>query len=360
MITEVKLAKLSKNMEEAAIVAFSVNIGDEVKKGDKLFEIETDKACVEVESPADGFVRHIFVEPGFVVGVGTTILLLAEKDEDIPQRLLNSLTAAIPPQKEYDRGEVEPENQKSIAEAIRDSQSAAADRQIRLGDTVPLTKLQKITAEKMLESKKQIPCFYLNAKVDVTELVDLRAKLNRDSDVNISYNDFIIKAVAAGLEHFSLMTGRLYGGVIDLAEDVNIGLATSVSGVLYVPVIKQADKKSIVEIASDRARLIEKARRHKLGPEDLEDGCITISNLGSFGVDSFIPIVVPGQCSIIGVGRISELPVPDDGGFVIRKQMSLTIAVDHRIANGSYASEFLDYVREYLEDNSNFQAVIAK
>lgn len=354
MITEVKLAKLSKNMEEAAIVAFSVNVGDEVKKGNRLFEIETDKACVEVESPADGFVRHIIVRPGLVVGVGTTILLLAGKDEDIPQNLLDSLTAAIPPQQDYDRGEVKPANQKSVAEAIRDTGPAAIDKQIKLGDTVPLTKLQKITAEKMVESKKKIPCFYLNARVDVTELVDLRAELNRNSDVSISYNDFIIKAVAAGLEHFPLMTGRLCNGVINLAENIDIGLATSVSDVLYVPVVKQADRKSVVEIAGDRARLVEKAQRRRLSPEDLEDACITISNLGSFGVDSFIPIVVPGQCSIIGVGRINELPVPDDGGFVLRKQMSLTIAVDHRIANGSYASEFLDYVRKYLEDSSNF------
>ncbi len=353
MITEVRLAKLSKNMEEAAIVAFSVKVGDEVKKGDILFEIETDKACVEIESPADGFVRHILAEPGFVVGVGTAILLLAERDEDIPQRLLDSLMAAIPPQQDYGRGEFEPANQKSVAEAIRDSQSAA-DKQIKLGDTVPLTKLQKITAGKMLESKNQIPCFYLNAKVDVTELVVLRAELNRNSEVNISYNDFIIKAVAAGLEHFPLMSGRLCDGAINLAENINIGLATSVSDVLYVPVVKNADKKTFFEIAADRAKLVEKAQRHKLSPEELGDGCITISNLGSFGIDSFIPIVVPGQCSIIGVGRINELPVPDDGGFVIRKQMSLTIAVDHRIANGSYASEFLDYIRKYLEDTSNF------
>jgi len=355
MITEVKLAKLSKNMEEAAIVGFSVEVGDEVRKGDILFEIETDKACVEIESPADGFVRHILVKPGFVVGVGTAILLLADRNEDIPRRLLDSLTAAIPPQEDYGKGEVQAANQKSVAEAIRDSLSAA-DKQIKLGDTVPLTKLQKITAEKMLESKRQIPCFYLNAKVDVTELVDLRAELNRKGDVNISYNDFIIRAVAAGLKHFPLMTGSLCGGAINLAESINIGLATSVSDVLYVPVVKQADKKSVAEIAADRASLVEKAQRHKLSPEELEDGCITISNLGSFGVDSFIPIVVPGQCSIIGVGRINEMPVPDDGGFVIRKQMSLTIAVDHRIANGSYASEFLDYVRKYLEDSSNFRA----
>jgi len=132
MITEVKLVKLSKNMEEAAIVAFSVEVGDEVKKGDILFEIETDKACVEIESPADGFVRHILVEAGFVVSVGTTILLLAERDEDIPQRLLDSLMAAIPPQQDYDKGEVKPANQKSVAEAIRDSEAAAADRQIKL------------------------------------------------------------------------------------------------------------------------------------------------------------------------------------------------------------------------------------
>jgi pyruvate dehydrogenase E2 component (dihydrolipoamide acetyltransferase) len=112
--------------------------------------------------------------------------------------------------------------------------------------------------------------------------------------------------------------------------------------------------KSVTEIANDTTALIEKARSNKLSPADLEGGCITISNLGSFGVESFIPIVVPGQCSILGIGRITDTCEPDNGGIVIRKMMSMTLSADHRIVNGAYASRFLDFVRKTLQDTTNF------
>lgn len=355
MITEIKLPKLSRDMQDGDIVGFRVEVGDEVKNGDCLFELETDKACVEVESPADGFVKYILAKAGLVLEVGTTIMILADKDEDIPKDLIDSLTAKIPVQQASETLEAKPAEQTSVAEAIRKDEAAAVKREIKLGNTVQLTKLQKITAERMLESKSQIPCFYLNVRVDVTELVDLRAALNQDSKINISYNDFIIKGVGAGLEHFPIMTGTLIDGFIKLADDINIGLAVSVSAGLVVPVIKDVNKKSIAEIARDRVALIEKAEKNRLSPADLEGACITISNLGAFGVDCFIPITVPGQCSIIGVGQINEEPVPADDGFIIRKLMSLTISVDHRIANGAYGSEFLDFARKYLEDISNFR-----
>jgi pyruvate dehydrogenase E2 component (dihydrolipoamide acetyltransferase) len=114
------------------------------------------------------------------------------------------------------------------------------------------------------------------------------------------------------------------------------------------------DKKDITTIARDSKVLIEKARSNNLKPDDLGPGCITVSNLGALGIESFIPIVVPGQCSILGIGRITDTCIPDDGNILVRKLMNMTLSVDHKVANGAYAAEFLDFVRKLLEDTSNF------
>ena len=232
------------------------------------------------------------------------------------------------------------------------SQAAA---EIKLGATIPLNRLQKITAERMLKSKREIPCFYLTVKADVTELVAFRTKLNASGNSKVAYNDFIIKAVAAGLEKFPIMTGQLVGETIQLAASIDIGLAMSVPEGLIVPIVRNANKKTVAEISGDTQALIEKARTGKLLLTDLEGGCITVSNLGAFGVESFIPIVVPGQCSILGIGQITDTCVPDDGSFAVRKFLTMTLSVDHKVANGAYAAQFLDFVRKYLENISNFK-----
>ncbi|MHC4648040.1 MAG: dihydrolipoamide acetyltransferase family protein, partial [Planctomycetota bacterium] len=228
---------------------------------------------------------------------------------------------------------------------------------IRLGQTVPLSRIQKITAQRMLQSKREIPCFYLTVRPDVTELVDIRTRTNQNSDVKISYNDFIIRAVAAGLEKFPLMTGTLEGEVIRLPDTINVGLAIAIPDGLVAPVIANANKKDLTQIARDSSALVQKAQANKLAPTDLEGACITVSNLGSFGIESFIPIVIPGQSSILGVGRITDTCAPNSAGrdpagaaFAVRKLMNLTLSVDHRTINGSYAAQFLDFVRKLLED----------
>jgi len=186
--------------------------------------------------------------------------------------------------------------------------------------------------------------------------------MNKTSDVKISYNDFIMRAVATGLEKFPIMTGQLAGDTIRLADSrrphptggINIALAIALPDVILAPVIGNVNKKHVKQIARDSKALIEKARNNKLTPDDLQSACITVSNLGAFGIDSFIPIVVPGQCSILGVGRIIETCVPENGNTIVRKLMSLTLSVDHKIINGAYAGQFLDFVRKLLEDSSGF------
>ena len=353
MITEIKMPKLSKTMEDGAVVDFMVKVGDQVWQGDCICEIEADKACVDFQSPADGFVKHILVLPGRSLPVDTTFMVLAGKDEQVPESLIERLKSKIEVLKNSDSGETEQVVGREVIEAA--AVEACSETDVKLGDSVPLSRLQKLTAQKMLASKGQIPCFYLNTRVDVTELAQYRNTYNQKSRIKLSYNDFVIKAVGVALENFPVMTGTISGDVITIADSINVGFAASVSDALYVPVIKNANSKLVEQIAKERIALVEKANSNKLSPADLEGACITISSLGSFGVDSFIPIVIPGQCSIIGIGQIVPQAVPGDGNIVFRKIFNMTIAVDHRITNGAYASEFLDFVRKYLEDISNFR-----
>ena len=412
MAKEVRLPQLGQTMEEGTIVNSLIKVGDEVKKGDVIFEIETDKATLEMESPADGFVKHILVEVDETLTVGAPLLVLGDKDEKVPQSFVDSLKAgapAAPPQAESaeQTAPVEPAlagakpsvaqkagpqpskpagrvmaspRAKKLADELgvdltaltgtgpagkiteQDVKQAAASKpakpvgppatpaEIRLGATIPLNRLQKITAQKMLKSKREIPCFYLTVKADVTDLVDLRTKLNQTTDVKISYNDFIIKAVATGLERYPIMTGQLVGEAIKLASSIHIGLAISVPDGLVAPILKDVNKKDVKQIARDSQALVERAHSNKLAPTDLEGGCITVTNLGAGGIDSFIPIVVPGQCSILGIGRITDTCVPDNSNIIVRKLMNMTLSVDHKVANGAYAAQFLDFVRKLLED----------
>jgi pyruvate dehydrogenase E2 component (dihydrolipoamide acetyltransferase) len=403
MAKEVRLPQLGQTMEEGTIVNCLIKVGDEVKKGDVIFEIETDKATLEMESPADGFVKHILVEVDETLAVGAPMLVFGEEDEEVPQSFVDSLKGAAPsvpaeaaPVKQattVEPAKVEPQpaapagrvmaspRAKKLAGELgvdltaitgtgpagkiteQDVKEAAASKpakpakptpaapaEVKLGATVPLNRLQKITAEKMLKSKREIPCFYLTVKADVTDLVKLRTKLNESGDVKISYNDFIIKAVATGLEKYLIMTGQLEGQAIKLAQAIHIGLAISVPDGLVAPILKDVNKKDIKQIARDSQALVERARSNKLAPTDLEGGCITVSNLGAFGIENFIPIVVPGQCSILGIGQITDTCVPDNGNIMVRKLMNMTLSVDHKVANGAYAAQFLDFVRKLLED----------
>jgi pyruvate dehydrogenase E2 component (dihydrolipoamide acetyltransferase) len=336
-------------MEEGTIISCMVKVGDEVKKGDCVFEIETDKATLEMESPADGFVKHILAELDETLPVGAPLMVLGDKDEEVPQSFLDSLKAAPPAAPATEAAE------KPATATVAPQGVPRTAAEAKLGATIPVNRLQKLIAERMLKSKREIPCFYLTVKADVTDLVELRAKLNKTSDVKVSYNDFIIRAVATGVEKFPIMTGQLEGDIIKLADTINIGLAVSAPKGLIAPVVKDAHKKDVKQIATTTKALIEKAQNEKLLLTDLEGACITVSNLGVFGIESFIPIVIPGQCSILGVGRITDACVPDNDSFAVRKLMSLTLSVDHKVADGAYASQFLDLVRKLLEDTSTFE-----
>jgi len=351
MPTEVRLPQLGQTMEEGTIVDYMVKVGDKVKKGDCIFEVETDKAALEVESPADGFVKHILADIGQTLLVGDAVLILGDEDEDVPQSFIDSVKSTTAAAQAHTH---ETAPAASLAEPAETEQTTLPPAEVKLGAIIPLTQKQKITAQKMLQSKREIPAFYLNVKADVTNLVKLRTRMNETSSLKVSYNDFIMRTVATALDKFPTMTGQVVGDAIKLADSIDIGLAVALPDGTVAPVIRDVNKKNVIQIARDTKDLIEKARNNKLKPADLKGGCITISNLGAFGVESFIPVVVPGQCSILGVGRITETCVPENAGITVRKLMSLTLSVDHKVTDGAYAAQFLDFLRKLLEDTSRF------
>jgi len=215
---------------------------------------------------------------------------------------------------------------------------------------VPLTRIQKLIGQRMLESKHNKPCFYLRSKADVTELMGMRHTLKKTMGVRITTDTFYIRALAQAVLKYPLVVGRLEGDHIRIADAVNVGFAVDAPQGLVVPVIKDADKKTLAEIAGLEEILIEKARDNKLTLEEIGGETIALSNLGAYDIESFIGIVPPPASAILAVGNVIRTVVPQDGRPVVRKMVSLTLAVDHQIINGVYAAQFLNFIKEQLQN----------
>jgi pyruvate dehydrogenase E2 component (dihydrolipoamide acetyltransferase) len=218
---------------------------------------------------------------------------------------------------------------------------------------VPLTRIQKLIGERMLASKRTKPCFYLERKVDVTELMRRRHKLSKALGVKITSNTFLIRALALAARQFPLMLGRLVGApsqaaIVRIAEAVNVGFAVNSPQGLVVPVIQEADRKALAEVAVQERLLTQKARSNRLALADIEGESVALSNLGAYDVDTFIGIVPPATSTILAVGNIVRSVVPVDSRLDVRKTVSVSIAVDHRIAGPEYAARFLSRIAELL------------
>jgi pyruvate dehydrogenase E2 component (dihydrolipoamide acetyltransferase) len=205
----------------------------------------------------------------------------------------------------------------------------------------------------MLKSKQSKPCFYIELKTDVTELMGLRPKLKKQKGVKITTNAFYIRALALAVEKYPLMVGKLdngaHGGNIRIAKVINVGFAVDAPQGLVVPVIKTADRKTLAEIARLEKLLTEKARSNKLTLEEMEGETIALSNLGAYGIDSFFGIVPPPTSTILAVGNVIKTAIPKEGKVVTRKVVSLALAVDRRIVDEVYAAKFLTFIKEQLQ-----------
>jgi pyruvate dehydrogenase E2 component (dihydrolipoamide acetyltransferase) len=224
---------------------------------------------------------------------------------------------------------------------------------------VPLSRIQRLIAQRMSASKRTKPCFYLERRADVTELMGMRHGLSKTLGVKVTSNAFLIHALALAAKDYPLTVGRFAwedpedpqaGAVVRIAGTVSVGFAVSGSQGLVVPVVKDAQAKTLAEIALEEKRLTDKARSNKLTLDDIEGETIALSNLGAYDIDSFLGIVPPPVSVILTAGKIGAAAVWREGRIEVRKRMSLWLAVDHRVVQPDYAARFLLSLSKRLEN----------
>jgi pyruvate dehydrogenase E2 component (dihydrolipoamide acetyltransferase) len=216
---------------------------------------------------------------------------------------------------------------------------------------VPLTRIQKLIGERMLLSKRTKPCFYLQRKADVTELMADRHKLSKQLGVKITSNAFLIRALAVAAVQHPMMLAGLSGPMLAaIPEAVNVGFAVNSAQGLMVPVIKLANTLPLAQVAEQEQSLTRKSRSNRLTLDDIEGETIALSNLGAYDIHSFLGIVPPAASTILAVGNVIQMVVPTARGIMARKMMSLTLAVDGRVVDPPYAARFLQVIAEQLQD----------
>jgi pyruvate dehydrogenase E2 component (dihydrolipoamide acetyltransferase) len=216
--------------------------------------------------------------------------------------------------------------------------------------SISLTRIQKLIGGRMLQSKLSKPCFYIEIKADVTELMGLRPKLRKSLGVKITTDAFYVRVLALAAKQYPLMLSKIDGDNIKIPDSINVGFAVNAPQGLVVPVIKDADKKTLAEIASLEQTLTDKARDNKLTLEEMEGETIALSNLGAYGIDSFLGIVPPPTSTVLAVGNVNREIVPIDGKPAERKMVSLSLAVDRRVIEEVYAAKFLKTICEQLQN----------
>ncbi|OHB73781.1 MAG: hypothetical protein A2Z25_00920 [Planctomycetes bacterium RBG_16_55_9] len=215
---------------------------------------------------------------------------------------------------------------------------------------IPLTRIQKLIGRRMLESKRTKPCFYIESKADVTELMAVRPRLRKSLGVRITTNAFYIRILGLAAQEFPLVLGCLDGDCIRFADEINIGFAVNAPQGLVVPVVRHADRKTLSEIAREEKLLTDKARDNELTLEEMEGETIALSNLGAYGIDSFLGIIPPPASTILSVGNVVPTVVCREGEIAVRKLLNVSLAVDRRIIGETYAAEFLGFIKQHLQD----------
>jgi pyruvate dehydrogenase E2 component (dihydrolipoamide acetyltransferase) len=231
------------------------------------------------------------------------------------------------------------------------SQAAAPGGPPKIKETVQLTPMRRIVGERMTKSKQTAPHFYLTMDADMTEVTRRRSALKEKGEQLIpSINDFILRACARALKDFPSLNAAFTDQRVELYSDINIGVAVALEEGLVVPVIRNADRLSLQELSQQSRELADKAQKKKLFPLDYEGGTFTVSNLGMFGVDSFVAIINPPQCAILAVGQVGPRVVPHGEGIAVRPLMTMSLSADHRVVDGAIAARFLQEVKRLLEE----------
>ena len=399
MAVEVVMPKFGLTMTEGTIQQWFKSEGDAIKAGEAIFEVETEKVLYEVEAPSDGTVAKLLYGVEAVVGVGLPVAIIAEAGEDVaavaaqhadtgaPAATATSVAGSPAPAaaeaapaaapaagekrgripvtpaarklaKEHSidlagvtgtgpRGRITREDvQKIIDRGGQAVPAEATPASAPTAEDVPLRGMRKVIAERMHQSLQGSAQLTITTEVDVTQLIDRRQEVRQQ--FNVTYTDFIVQACAHALKQHPRMNAALEGNTIHVSGQIHVGLAVALDEGLIVPVIRDADKKSLQAIAEEAKALAEKARTNQLKLEEVSGGTFTVSNLGMYGVDGFTPIINAPQSGILGVGRIVEKPVVHRGDVAVRSMMVLSLTFDHRAIDGAPAGAFLQTVADLL------------
>jgi pyruvate dehydrogenase E2 component (dihydrolipoamide acetyltransferase) len=304
---------------------------------------------VKASPVARRMARELGLELGQVQGTGPGGRIV-KADVEAASKGGGAPQAAAPAEAPAEPAPAEQEEEKAPPPAV-----VSGDAQTGKGETETqdLSRLQQTVARRMAESKATAPEFVLNIDVDMDEAVDLRKRLKAaatEGQPVPSFNDFVVKASALALTEFPRANGAYRDGKFELYSRVNVGVAVAGQDALVVPTVFDADTKSLGAIARDTRALAERVRAGAITPPELSSGTFTVSNLGMFGIQSFVAVINPPQAAILAVGAMAPTPVVHDGEVVVRNIMRLTLACDHRILYGADAAEFLGRIRERLEN----------
>ena len=411
-ILDVVVPQLSESVAEATLLQWHKKVGDSVKSGELLAEIETDKATMEFESYVDGTLLYIGVEKGKTVAVDCLLAVFGKEGEDVSA--IVAAEGAAPAAKEEAPAAVVPAPsapaveapKAAVAQAPVASAQAPASAPVPFNDgrmrVSPLAKklaedkglplqyipgsgdggrivrrdvdafmagasvqsssavesyteenvsqMRKTIARRLAESKFTAPHFYLTMEINMGRAVEARAAMNAATGSKVSFNDMVVKATALALKQHPKVNSSWQGDTIRYNHHVHMGIAVAVEEGLLVPVVRFADTKTLAQINQEVKTFAEKARTKKLQPSDWEGNTFTISNLGMFGIEEFTAIVNPPDACILAVGAIREVPVVKNGAVVPGHTMKLTLSCDHRVVDGASGSAFLQTLKAMLEE----------
>lgn len=389
MPTSVVMPALEMAQETGKLISWLKKEGDTVTKGQPLLEIETDKAVMEVDSPADGILAGIKIEPGADVPVGETIAWIVAPGEAIPTNVASMQTARAMTLPHTDSAtlqkpgasssrevstRVSPKARRMAAEHgvdLTNLRGSGPDGEILSTDILSathksalgspsnsLSTVARLMAERTTQSWTTVPHFFAVQEVDATTLRAERDKLapivHSSYGVKLTYTDLLAALVARVLAKHPRLNASWTGDTIRENSDVNVAIAIAVHDGVVAPVIQKADTNDLGKVALQRHRLTEKAHSGKLHPSDLSGGTFTISNLGMLGIDAFSAVIVPPQAAILAVGRIVDRVVAVDSHPTIRPMMTLTLSSDHRVVGGAYVAAFFQDLAQAIEDPSTW------
>jgi pyruvate dehydrogenase E2 component (dihydrolipoamide acetyltransferase) len=400
MATLIKMPKLSDTMEEGVILKWLRKEGENIKQGDILVEIQSDKADMELEAYDTGVVRKIFVPEGGKAPIGGLIAVIGRPDEDISAAL--SGASAVPSTKITDhsrqaavaftpstqtmattqsfggRKKASPLARRLANEfridlsgvsgtgpqgrvVKRDLEGLLSDKRASAPPVtrpnvpgtsvdIELSPIRKTIAKRMTESKTTAPHFYVTFEIDMDPAMTFRDQFNNVKGTRVSFTDIVIKATSEALTKHPHVNATYLGDKMRQYHSIHIGVAVAMEDGLVTPIVRYCEKKSLEQINVELRDLVERARTRKLKPDEYLGATFTISNLGMFGVDEFAAIVNPPEGAILAVGTIVEKPVVKNRQIVIGHTMKLTLSSDHRIIDGVVAARFMQDLKKILED----------